>query len=163
MRWATVCLLCTLGGTAAVAAPPAAMLTDVGVLTCTLAEHGEKDTNPDSQSRLMHCGFKPAGAGPEEVYVGEIKKVGTQTELSGKRVLIWVVMGPSDRKLKPAVLAQTYVGKEASDIADKTAPAKLLVGDRDDAYGLQSIDDTQEPDASRSVTVVELRIKSTPG
>jgi len=145
-------------------AASAAMQTDVGILTCTLAEHSEKESNPDSESRGMHCAFKPSGEAPEEVYIGEIKKVGTQSELAGKRVLIWAVMGPADRKLKPAVLAQTYVGKVAPDVAASRKAPKLLVGERDEAYGLQSVSDEKDAeDPSGSVTVIELRIKSTPG
>jgi hypothetical protein len=158
MRWAIATLLCLFAVPAT-----AAMTTDIGVLTCTLAEHGETDTDPDSQTRAMLCTFKPKGTGPEESYTGEVKKVGSQTELSGKLVLIWAVMGPSDRKLKPAILEQTYVGEVAADAGDKSTPPKLLVGESDKAYGLQSItDDGNEPNASRSVTVVQLRIKSTP-
>ena len=157
MRWA---IAATLG----LLALPAwgAMQTDVGVLTCTLAEHGEKDTNPDSQTRAMHCAFKPSG-GPEEVYIGEIKKVGSQTELNGKQVLIWAVMGPSDRKLKPAVLEQTYVGDAAGDgLSADGKPPKQLVGETDKAYALQPIDEGQEKNAAGSVTVIQLRLKSTP-
>lgn len=158
MRWAIPFLLVMLAGPAS-----AAMQTDIGVLTCTLSEGGEKDTNPDSQTRAMLCSFKPAGTGPEESYTGEIKKVGSQTELSGKLVLIWAVMGPSDRDLKPAVLEQTYVGEAADNPRDKTKPAKLLVGERDNAYALHPIsDDKAEPGASESVTVVALRLKTTP-
>ncbi|MFN3622904.1 MAG: DUF992 domain-containing protein [Hyphomicrobium sp.] len=91
MRWVMAALLWTLGAAAA-----AAPQTDVGTLTCTLEDNGKTDTNPDSQSKAMHCSFKPNGTGPEEVYVGEIKKVGTQTELSAKRVLIWAVIGPTE-------------------------------------------------------------------
>jgi hypothetical protein len=157
MRWA---IAATLGLLALPAS--AAMQTDVGVLTCTLAEHGEKDTNPDSQTRAMHCAFKPSG-GPEEVYIGEIKKVGSQTELNGKQVLIWAVMGPSDRKLKPAVLAQTYVGDAAGDgTTTDGKPPKQLVGETDKAYALQPIDEGQEKSAAGSVTVIQLRLKSTP-
>ncbi len=106
MRWAIAIALGVLALPAS-----AAMQTDVGVLTCTLAEHGEKGTEPDSQTRAMLCTFKPKGTGPEESYTGEVKKVGSQTELTGTLVLIWAVMGPSDRKLQPAVLEQTYVGE----------------------------------------------------
>ncbi len=142
----------------------AAMQTSLGVLTCTLSQHVEKETNPDSETRAMHCSFKPDGTGPEEIYSGEIKKVGRQDELAGKKVLIWAVMGPSDRELTPAVLEQTYMGEVASDPTDKSQPPKLLVGERDDAFSLQPItDDTLEPSAGSSVTVVALRIKSTPG
>ena len=82
MRWAIAIVLCLLAMPAS-----AAMQTDIGVLTCTLAEHGEKSTDPDSQTRAMLCSFKPKGTGPEESYTGEVKKVGSQTELSGKLVL----------------------------------------------------------------------------
>jgi len=141
----------------------AAMQTDIGVLTCTLSQHVERDSNPDSETRAMHCSFKPEGTGPEETYSGEIKKVGRQDELAGKKVLIWAVMGPSDRKLTPAILEQTYMGEVASDPLDKSQPAKLLVGERDDALSLQPVtNDAREPGAGSSVTVVALRIKSTP-
>jgi hypothetical protein len=158
MRWA---IAATLGLLALPAS--AAMQTDVGVLTCTLAGHGEKDTNPDSQTRAIHCAFKPKG-GPEEVYVGEIKKVGSQTELNGTQVLIWAVMGPSDRKLKPAVLEQTYVGDAAGDgLSADGKPPKQLVGETDKAYALQPIaDESKERNATDSVTVIQLRLKSTP-
>src|SRR4029079_693639 len=106
----------------------AAMQTDVGVLTCTLAEHGEKGTEPESQSRPMLCTFKPNASGPEESYTGEVKKVGSQKALTGKLVLIWAVMGPSDRKLRPAVLEQTYVGEQTEDLGDKPSPTNLIVG-----------------------------------
>lgn len=157
MRCAIASMFCALAIPAG-----AAMQTDIGVLTCTLAEHSQKDTNPDSQTLAMHCSFKPKGTGPEETYVGEIKKVGSQTELNGKLVLIWAVMGPSDRKLKPAVLQQTFVGEVAGDPLGKAQPPKMLVGERDKAYGLQPITDNGNEPASRSVTLVELRIKSTP-
>jgi hypothetical protein len=158
MRWVIAIALGVLALPAS-----AAMQTDVGVLTCTLAEHGEKGTEPDSQTRAMLCTFKPKGTGPEESYTGEVKKVGSQTALTGKLVLIWAVMGPSDRKLRPAVLEQTYVGEQVEDPSDKASAPKMLVGETDKAYGLQPItDDQHEPNASQSVTVVQLRIKSTP-
>lgn len=153
MRWVIAIVLCMLAVPAS-----AAMQTDIGVLTCTLAEHGEKGTEPDSQTRAMLCSFKPKGTGPEESYSGEIKKVGSQTELSGTLVLIWAVMGPSDRKLKPAVLEQTYVGEAATS----SKASKMLVGESDKAYGLQPItNNAHEPNASDSITVVALRIKTT--
>ena len=157
MRVAIAGLVCALAMPGA-----AAPLADIGTLTCTLAEHGEPSTNPDSQVKVMHCSFKPKGTGPEETYVGEIKKVGAQSELSGKRVLIWAVLGPPEGKLGPAVLEQTYVGKVA-EATDKPQAPTVLLGERDKSFGLQSMaDDAEGPNASRSVTVVELKVKSTP-
>ncbi len=59
MRWAIAIVLCLLAAPAS-----AAMQTDIGVLTCTLAEHGETSTEPDSETRAMLCSFKPKGTGP---------------------------------------------------------------------------------------------------
>ena len=73
MRPLIVSSVCVLALTGAVA-PQA----EVGTLTCTLAEHAEQSTSPDSQSKVMHCYFKPKGTGAEETYAGEIKKVGAQ-------------------------------------------------------------------------------------
>jgi hypothetical protein len=71
-------------------------------------------------------------------------------------------MGPSDRKLKPAVLEQTYVGKGASDVSDKSEKSKLLVGESDQAYALHPITDDGIERATDTITVVQLKIKSTP-
>jgi hypothetical protein len=155
MHWAIAIVLCLLAAPAS-----AAMQTDIGVLTCTLAEHGETSTGPDSETRAMLCSFKPKGTGPEESYSGEIKKVGSKAALSGKLVLIWAVMGPSDRKLTPAVLEQTYVGQAANDADSPRAP-KMLVGETDNAYGLQPITNDAHEENSDSITVVALRIKTT--
>jgi hypothetical protein len=111
----------------------------------------------------MICAFKPQGTGPEERYSGEIQKVGSQSALTGKLVLIWVVMGPADQKLKPGLLQQTYVGElaAASDGAQPSAP-KMLVGKTDAAYGLRPLTDNGEESSTGSVTVVVLKVKSIP-
>ena len=156
MRWAIAIVLCVLALPAS-----AAMQTDIGVLTCTLAEHGEKGTEPDSQTRAMLCSFKPKGTGPEESYTGEIKKVGSQTALSGKLVLIWAVMGPSDRKLTPAVLEQTYVGQAADDADSRQATQDAR---RRDRQGLRTAADHQRRARGEAATASpwsQLRIKST--
>lgn len=157
MRWAMI-------GCVGLMATPAfaAAQADIGVLTCTLAEHGEKDTNPDSQTRIMHCAFKPAGRGPEETYIGEVKKVGSQTALDGTHVLMWAVRGRSSMKLKPAALAQTYVAKVADGVEAKKE-SDALVGERDGSLSLHSLSADNGKDAENSVTVVELRIKSSAG
>lgn len=158
MRWLITAAMLSVAAPAS-----AAMQTDLGVLICSLAETGERGTTPDSQSRAMLCSFKPKGNGPEESYTGEIKKVGSQTELTGKLVLMWAVMGPADRKIEPAMLEQTYIGEVAPDQTDTSQPPKQLVGERDKSFGLQPVtDEAHEPGAAQSVTVIELRVRSTP-
>jgi hypothetical protein len=161
MRWLIALTTCILA-VPATAANEGVVQTDLGVLTCTLAPASEKGTDPDSQSKAILCTFKPQGTGPEETYTGEIKKVGSQTALTDKLVMIWAVMGPHDRKLTPGILAQTYVGAAPGDTGDTAEHAKRLTGESDDKLELQPISDgTVEPGASDNVTVLELRVKTT--
>ena len=157
MRWALLALACALSGPALAAAQ-----ANLGTLTCTLAETGEEAATPPSQQRDMLCAFKPNGAGAEETYSGQIKKVGPQKELDGKLVLIWVVTGPSEREMKPGVLAQSYVGELSSSDDGKAQAPKMLIGNLDSAYGLRPMTDDATESAAGNVTVVELKIKSVP-
>lgn len=158
MRWFIAALVCALSCPAF-----AAVQTNIGVLTCTLAESGETGVTPPSQTRAMTCAFKPQGTGPEERYLGEIQKVGSQSALTGKLVLIWVVMGPGDRDLKPGLLEQTYVGELAPSETGAPQMPKMLVGKTDDAYALRPLTDNGKEAASGgSVTVVVLKVKSIP-
>jgi len=163
MRWPITGLLFCLLSSAALAG----VQTNIGVLTCTLAEHGEQDETPPSQSRAMACSFKPTGAGPEERYSGEIRKVGSRTSLSDKSVLIWVVVGPADAKLDPGLLEQSYVGTLAPPPDGKAQPPVILVGEQNDSYALRPMTDSSmtrndTENVAGSVTVVVLKVKSIP-
>lgn len=157
MKWALCAFVCALSWPAV-----AATQTNIGTLICTLAEAGEEAETPPSQQRDMICSFKPAGTGAEEMYSGRIKKVGTQSELDGKLVLIWVVMGPDQNEMKPGLLAQSYVG-ELSASPDKKAQApKMLVGSENPAFGLRPMTDDISESPTGNVTVVELKVRSVP-
>jgi len=157
MRWLIAALLCALSMPAS-----ADVQTNIGVLTCTLAEAGKKGETPPSQTRAMVCAFKPNGGGPEERYTGEIQKVGSRSALSGEPVLIWVVMGPDDRELAPGLLGQTYVGELAPSVDGAVRPPKMLVGKSDDAYALRPLSDSHSESSTGSVTIVVLKVKSIP-
>jgi Protein of unknown function (DUF992) len=162
MRWPIASLmLLALSGTAFAQVP-----INIGVLTCTLAETGEQDTTPPSQTRDMICRFKPSGSGPEEQYAGEIRKVGTRGALSGTAVLIWVVVGPADSKLGPGHLAQSYIGTQAPNAGGTQAPV-VLVGKENENFALRPLNDTsatrdETTPAAAGVTVVVLKVKSVP-
>ena len=80
----------------------------------------------------MLCTFKPNGAGPEETYSGEIKKVGTQTELDGKLVLIWAVMGPGrSRDEARRCLEQTLRRRASAVRGRKVVRRQRLLGRRE--------------------------------
>jgi hypothetical protein len=156
MRWLIASFLCAL----APAAANAAAQTNIGTLTCTLATAGDKGETPPSETRAMHCVFKPEGTGPEEGYRGEIQKVGTQSALEHSPVLIWVVTGPGTLKLRPGLLAQTYVGEltPSPDGAARTSP--VLVGKDNEAYALRPMGADSKEDGTGSVTVLVLTAAS---
>jgi len=164
MRWLVTAALMTglaMPSQAAESTDEGVVQTDLGVLTCTLGPTSETGTEPDSQAKAILCTFKPSGTGPEETYTGEIKKVGSQSALADREVMIWAVMGPNDRRLSPGLLAQTYVGAAPTG-ESANEPPKRLTGERDNSLELQPITDgTVEPGANENVTVLELRIKTT--
>jgi hypothetical protein len=156
LRWLITTLLCALS------CPASAAQTSIGVLTCTLAETGDTGETPPSQTRAMTCDFKPQGTGPGERYSGEIQKVGSQSALTGKLVLIWVVMGPDVQELKPGLLEQTYVGELAPSADGAPQAPKMLVGKSNASFALRPLTDGDKEAASGSVTVVVLKIESVP-
>ena len=101
MRYATVIIASVFGMPAAAIAAEQPH-TNLGILTCTLLKSAQ-----DAEHK-MTCGFKPAGTGAEEKYGGTIRESG-QDLPPGKAVLIWVVLGPADAKMRAGILAQRYV------------------------------------------------------
>jgi hypothetical protein len=133
---------------------------NLGTLTCTLAEDGEKQKMPPSEERAMRCMFKPTESGVELTYSGTIRKVGAGQELTGKLVMIWVVQGPQDVKLEPKLLAQTYVGGDTT--ASKGAVANSLIGESNKDITLQAETTQGEPNARSPIMTMELKVQSVP-
>jgi hypothetical protein len=133
---------------------------NLGTLTCTLAEDGEKQKMPPSEERAMRCMFKPTESGVELTYSGTIRKVGAGQELTGKLVMIWVVQGPQDAKLEPKLLAQTYVGGDTT--ASKGAVANSLIGESNKDITLQAETTQGEPNSRSPIMTMELKVQSVP-
>ncbi len=157
MSWPLAGLLCTLAYAAS-----GAMQVNVGDLICTLAETGERVETPPSQTRAMVCTFRPIGNGPEESYSGEIQNMGSQTALDGTRVLLWAVMGPSDRELQPGQLQQTFAGRLATSGDSEDPSPAMLVGDSDGSFALRPLSENDMKTAPGDITVIVLKIKSVP-
>lgn len=145
MRYARVITASVLGiaGGAIAAQQPH---TNLGVLTCTLLKPAQGK---------MTCGFKPAGTGAEEKYGGTIRESG-QGLPPGKVVLVWLVLGPADAKMRAGILTQRY-------LKGVTAPgqAPLLIGETDARIALQF--ETNDSVASYdTITQIELALSGTP-
>ena len=145
------------GGTAQAQTPR----SNLGTLTCTLAQDGETKQMPPSEERAMRCVFKPTESGVEMTYAGTIRKVGAGQQLEGKLVMIWVVQGPKDVKLEPGLFAQTYVGGGDRSSA-KGAAAHSLMGEENKDITLHAETAQGAPDAGRSIMTMELKVQSVP-
>ena len=103
----------------------------------------------------MTCGFRPSGSGAEEKYSGSIYESGKDLP-PGKVVLIWAVLGSSDTKVAPSILAQRYV--KANTPAGQ---APMLVGEKNPQIVLQS--ETNDAAATYdSINRMELELTGTP-
>jgi len=148
MRYATVLIASVLGIAAGVIAAEQPH-ANLGVLTCTVVKPAQ------DAGRKMTCGFKPAGTGAEEKYGGTIRTSG-QDLPAGKVVLIWLVMGPADEKMRAGILSQRYVKGVAA-----SGQAPLLVGENDPRITLQF--ETNNGVASyETITQIELVLTGTP-
>jgi len=148
MRYATVIIASVLGMPAGAIAAEQPH-TNLGILTCTLLKSAQ------DAGHKMTCGFKPAGTGAEEKYGGTIRESG-QDLPPGKAVLIWVVLGPADAKMRAGILAQRYV-------KSVTPPGQgpLLIGETDTRIALQF--ETNDGLASYdTITQIELVLTGTP-
>ncbi len=123
--------------------------TNLGVLTCTVANPGKDD------GHKMTCGFKPAGTGADEKYSGSVR--GSEQALpSGKVVLVWTVVGPADGKMRAGILSQRYKKAE-----DTSGLVPMLVGEKNPAIALQS--ETNNGSAAYAgITQIELELTGTP-
>jgi hypothetical protein len=135
--------------------------SNIGTLTCTLAAEAEKQSpSTPGEERAMRCAFKPTQSGAEQTFSGTIRKIGAGQQLQGKLVLIWVVEAPTGATLKPGLLAQSYVGRQAEG-APKGAAGAGLVGETNRDIVMKP--ETQ-PGAAESgvVTMMELKLASVP-
>ena len=147
MRYATVIIASVLG--IAAGAIAAEQPHTIGVLTCTLLRPAQ------DAGHKMTCGFKLAGSGAEEKYAGTIRASG-QDPPAGKVVLIWLVLGPADDKMRAGILAQRYVKSVAAP-----GQAPLLIGETDPRIALQF--ETNNGVASYdTITQIELALTGTP-
>ena len=126
----------------------------VGVLTCTAGDKVEPGTAAGLETVPMTCGFKAANGGVEERYLGALHQRASGAAAGGKRVFVWAVVGPQNRKVAPGLLAQEYA--LGAPTGNKVPPA--LIGAKDQSIALQP-ETTNELSA---ITGIELKLATTP-
>lgn len=143
--------------------------TEIGLLTCSVAESGgeapaEGEQAPMGQGWDLLCSFRPSRNSPEEVYTGTLQTVGEQQQLAARGVMMWVVKGTTGPEPSPGQLQQTY----SADVAGPPTQAAMLVGDADRTIALQSLAETgAAPSAGRGrrssmILTVDLKLRSSP-
>lgn len=148
----------------------AEMRTDIGILTCALAESAgstvpiEGATTPPARDML--CWFRPFRNGPEETYVGTILGVGQERKLFKTGVMIWIVRGAPATQASSGLLQQTY----AADASAAPGYGPPLVGETRTGLVLQPMTEKEPPVLGDKVqpldaiiVAVELVLRSSPG
>jgi hypothetical protein len=90
-----------------------------------------------SQQKL-DCKFNPAGKGREREFKGTITKVGLDIGYKAESVIIWTVLGSSD-KVPSKVLVGNYGGVSAEVSVALGVGANALVGGSDKSIVLQPL------------------------
>ena len=87
--------------------------------------------------KQIQCIFKPAAAGPSEVYTGMINKFGLDVGATSGGELVWLVYAPTNRRV--GALAGKYAGGSAEATVGVGAGVNVLVGGSDRTITLQPV------------------------
>jgi Protein of unknown function (DUF992) len=134
--------------------------TELGDLTCSLADQPTTDTATSSQSRAMRCLYRPTGTGLEETYTGTLLAAGDAERVLAHGVLAWVVRGPRDDKARAGLLEQTYAAAP-TEIGTAMPP---LVAEGNSPVSLQPVRQRDLPSrAPIAVLGIDLKLKTSIG
>jgi hypothetical protein len=167
MRWRWIVLalpFCIGAGTD----PGVRLPTEVGVLSCTLAQAIDPQMSAQSgaasEAREMLCSFTPTRSGAEETYAGSLKSISAGRTLPENVALLWVVRAPVGTRATPGLLEQSY----AADLAATPGHMAPLIGERNNEITLHTMAEQNEGSASRqdrpqlrfAITAIELKLKA---
>ena len=117
------------------AAPVAASAADdieIGQLTCRQTDRTNLILFSEAK---FACTFDPAD-GPNEIYRGEVDKVGVDLTSDKVETIVWYVFAPS-ADTEPGALAGDYYGVSADASLGAGVGAKVLVGGFERSFTLQ--------------------------
>ena len=107
---------------------------EVGTLECEQTDR----TNLIIWSEAKYlCSFR-SETHEDEVYVGEIDKIGVDLTVDKIETMSWTVVAPTDNA-DPGALVGTYVGASADAAVGAGGGARALVGGGENAFSLQPI------------------------
>lgn len=128
--------------------------TRVGVLTCSVS--GGVGLILGSQKTTV-CTFDPR-RGPNERYVGVIRKFGLDIGATARGVITWAVF--SQGSVAPGSLAGTYVGGTAEATVGLGLGANVLVGGSNRSIALQPLSVSGQAGLNFAVGVGDLELRA---
>ena len=146
---AALALVSTLGVTQA----QAQNRTRVGVLTCSVS--GGVGLILGSQKTTI-CTFDPR-RGPNERYVGVIRKFGLDIGATTRGIITWAVF--SQGSVAPGSLAGTYVGGTAEATVGAGLGANVLVGGSNRSIALQPLSVSGQTGLNFAVGIGDLELR----
>ena len=108
-------------------------------------------------TQKLDCSFNPAGKGRVREYKGTITKVGLDIGYKSGSVIVWTVLGSSD-KVPSKILIGDYVGVSAEASVALGAGANALVGGSDKSVILQPLSVQSQTGLNLAVGVTGLTL-----
>ncbi len=124
-----------------------------GVLTCSV---DEGTGFIFGSSKDMRCVFE-ATDGSKDRYQGKINKFGIDIGVTGKAVLAWTVLAPTE-KVGAGVLAGTYAGVAADASVGVGGGANLLVGGSEKTISLQPLSAQAQTGLNAALAIAQLEL-----
>lgn len=115
--------------------PGAADYIEVGMLTCNV-EGGVGFVV--GSTREMSCEFSGVDGAPNDLYVGEVNRVGLDIGVTGPSTIVWAVLAPS-RDIPVGALGGTYGGVGAQATAGVGLGANIMIGGSQNSFALQPV------------------------
>jgi hypothetical protein len=115
-----------------------------------------------ASNKGVTCLFKPDQPGrPQEVYVGNIAKLGIDIGGTTGGKMVWAVFEPTSRR--GAGLAGSYVGATAEATVAAGLGANVLVGGSDRSVALQPLSITEQTGLNVAAGVADLHLEPAAG
>lgn len=153
---AALATIVTLGATSI---PARADSVELGLLECVV-EGGTGFIFGSSKD--LACEYTPANESEaKEAYFGVINKFGIDIGVTGKTLIGWVVLAPTDDyQDQLGSLAGDYRGVSAEATAAVGAGANILVGGSDDTVSLQPVSVQAQEGVNVAVGIAEIQLRS---
>ncbi len=142
-----------------VAAAPTAMAQGAKLVAGTLTCKGGPNVGlVVGSTQKLDCSFNPAGKGQVTQFKATITKVGLDIGFKSGSVIVWTVLGSSD-KVPSKVLIGNYAGVSAEASVALGAGANALVGGSDKSVILQPLSVQGQTGLNLAVGVTGLTIR----